>query len=169
MYRYWTSTLRITSRFLLSAIVGTLISISSVYHATAGPGGCPARITTNNITFCYKDWLARTGYDPRYRVGVECRDDPEEVETELFVHTTKHFGSTFRVFVDRVGVAVDGQIGDSWKFCYYGGRFTGPEVKRQGCRAAIRRSDPWRELCQPPIWHSPRPLSSYVEECGNLS
>ena len=150
MYRYWTSSLGIPSRFLLSAVVGAIISISAVSHATARPGECPAGITRSMIDTCLFDWLEATGYDPAFDAEPLCVDDATrpiiDVQLRILGDPFEFFVVAVRPGADVIEVILGSSDAGVFK-CFANAdpiSFSDQHI----CRATILRSAPWRQFCQ---------------------
>ncbi len=91
-------------RFLLSAVVGTIISVSAMSHATAGPGECPVGVTPSFIDTCYIDWLARTQSDPVVDV-VTCSDNRSSPNNSISVRELTTTAPQHRIRVRRLRIS----------------------------------------------------------------
>ncbi len=164
MYRFWTRSLGIPSRFLLSAVVGSIISMSAMSFAAAGPGECPKGITSSFIDSCYFDFLARTGLEP-VTDGSLCGDQPTLPLTRIRIRdfipdskfpweATAHFRIDVTVDEFSKGVRVLFRVWDNdtanravQRHCWV--LAEGLTVsEQQHCREAILGSAPWRLLCR---------------------
>lgn len=134
-------------RFLLSAVVGTIISMSVMSDAAAGPGECPDGITPSFIDKCYFEWLAQGTFDPVVD-GVTCYDDAEGSETGLSFYSVGAqmvLGVQGKDRVQLVAVVANDKLPPA--VC---DTIVSPltDAQSHSCRSAILSSAPWRQICR---------------------
>ena len=129
---------------------------------TAGPGECPAGITSSFIDNCYFDYIARTGFEP-LTDGSLCTDRPGVPDIAISHQginpapedptATSRF--TLRAIDDAIAQTrsvvfvvqdMDGNGNVTVNHCRaFAAGLTIPGLHL--CRGAILRSAPWRLLC----------------------